>query len=377
MDTFGSAFDTVLSVYTNDPPNVETLQTLRLMAENDDFNSPQSQVSFSAVAGQVYQVRVEGFGPAAGAFVFHQAIVTAAPHITTQPQDVLVVRGGIATFRIAALATVPFTNQWRFNGTNIPGATGLTLSITNVQNTNEGLYRAIVGNAFGFDTSAPGRLTIGFRPTITQQPQSMTVVEGETAILSISASGNLPMSYRWRRNGITLTNITLDSNTSLFVIENVQTNHAGGYTVAVTNQLGAAPVSANANLTVLADRDRDGMPDVWETANGFDLTNSLDAVMDTDHDGMINRAEYVAGTDPRNPDSYLKVDQITATGAVLLRFSAVSNRTYTMQFSEGLGTGWGKLLDVLSRTTNRVESIVDTNAPGLQRFYRLATPQQF
>lgn len=377
MHTFGSGFDTVLSVYTNGPPTPETLQSLRLVAENDDFNSPQSQVSFNAVAGTAYQVRIEGFGAAAGAFVFHQILSTPAPRITTQPQNALVVRGATATFRFAASATVPFTNQWRFNGTNIPGATGLTLSITNVQPANEGIYTVVAGNSFGSDVSAPARLTIGFRPVITQQPISQTVTEGSTAVFRVSASGNLPMSYRWRFNGITVTNITLESNTCFFVIPEVRTNHAGGYTVVVTNRLGSGPLSANAVLTVLADRDRDGMPDVWEMANGFAFDNDSDAELDADQDTMSNRDEYIAGTDPRNPASYLKIDRITATGAVLLTFSAVSNRSYTMQFSDTLGAGWSRLLDVNPRTTNRVENIIDTNAPPLQRFYRLATPQQF
>src|SRR5690606_821479 len=48
------------------------------------------------------------------------------------------------------------------------------------------------------------------------------------------------------------------------------------------------------------DRDGDGMPDDWETANGFNPDLASDALEDADSDGLINRDEYIAGTNPRD-----------------------------------------------------------------------------
>lgn len=49
------------------------------------------------------------------------------------------------------------------------------------------------------------------------------------------------------------------------------------------------------------DDDNDGMPDVWEDANGLDAADPSDAFLDADGDGALNAVEYLAATDPRNP----------------------------------------------------------------------------
>jgi hypothetical protein len=59
------------------------------------------------------------------------------------------------------------------------------------------------------------------------------------------------------------------------------------------------------------DTDRDGMPDAWESAHGFNPRNPADANYDTDGDGFTNLQEYKAGTDPRDPDSHPGVLEVT------------------------------------------------------------------
>jgi uncharacterized protein (DUF1800 family) len=51
------------------------------------------------------------------------------------------------------------------------------------------------------------------------------------------------------------------------------------------------------------DTDHDGMPDDWESAHAFSPTNAADATQDADGDGVNNRDEWLAGTDPREADS--------------------------------------------------------------------------
>jgi hypothetical protein len=84
----------------------------------------------------------------------------------------------------------------------------------------------------------------------------------------------------------------------------------------------------------------------------------------------------VAGTDPTNAASYLKIDAISAEGEATLSFGTVSPRTYTIEFTDALGSGtWLKLTNLVARSTNRVEQIVDRNYTT-NRFYRLVTPRQ-
>lgn len=51
------------------------------------------------------------------------------------------------------------------------------------------------------------------------------------------------------------------------------------------------------------DDDNDGMPDTYENEHGFNPLNALDANTDADSDGFTNLEEFLAGSDPRDPNS--------------------------------------------------------------------------
>jgi hypothetical protein len=212
-------------------------------------------------------------------------------------------------------------------------------------------------------------LTVLVKPVITIQPLSQSVVSNGTASFTIAASGTPPISFRWRKNNITVVGgiIVTTPITSTLILSHVTSTDAATYNVAVTNIAGAATgLSSNAVLTVLADSDGDGIPDDLEP---------LDGAADTDGDGMSNAAEYFAGTDWLDPQSYLKVE-ITGSGSPTLSLSAVSNRTYAVQYTDGLNPIlWKKLADVLARSVTRNETVVD---PGnnTNRYYRVVTPIQ-
>jgi hypothetical protein len=80
-------------------------------------------------------------------------------------QEVMV--GDTATFTTYVAGTPTLTLQWAFNGTNIPGATGNTFTITNAQYTNAGTYTILATNAVGH-ASASGVLRVipSTRPNI-------------------------------------------------------------------------------------------------------------------------------------------------------------------------------------------------------------------
>jgi hypothetical protein len=77
----------------------------------------------------------------------------------------------------------------------------------------------------------------------------------------------------------------------------------------------------------------------------------------------------VAGTDPASNLSYLRINQ--GPGASTVSVAAVSNRTYTVQFTDNLNSGvWSRLADIVAAPINHVESFTD---PGwtTNRFYRV------
>lgn len=90
---------------------------------------------------------------------------TNAPALVlTPPQNNTVVVGSNATFTVIASGTAPVSYQWRFNGTNIPGATTSTYVRNNAQFTHSGNYDVIVSNNWGVDISAVAVLEVGLPP---------------------------------------------------------------------------------------------------------------------------------------------------------------------------------------------------------------------
>lgn len=85
-------------------------------------------------------------------------------------------------------------------------------------------------------------------PVIDTPPASQSVASGATATFNVAAHGLAPLSYQWRFNGTNLAG-AVDST---LIIPNVQMQHWGGYSVVVTNTLGAT-TSTVATLVVDAN----------------------------------------------------------------------------------------------------------------------------
>jgi hypothetical protein len=124
------------------------------------------------------------------------------------------------------------------------------------------------------------------------------------------------------------------------------------------------------------DGDGDGMPDAWEDEHGLDKASLADALQDPDGDGQSNVAEYIAGTDPRNPGDVLRLALSLDGGTPAITFRAVAGKSYTIQYKAALvGPTWEKLTDVTAQPTTREILFLDTAAAGqVHRFYRLITP---
>ncbi|MEO5570691.1 MAG: PQQ-dependent sugar dehydrogenase [Bacteroidia bacterium] len=109
--------------------------------------------------------------------------------------------------------------------TGIPGSpvgitTGTDGNIYFLSRNNSALYKIIYNNVAA--------------PSITQQPQSITVSQGNAASFTVSVSGTSPFSYQWKKNG---TNISGATN-SIYSISSAMLSHAGNYSVYVSNTAG-------------------------------------------------------------------------------------------------------------------------------------------
>jgi hypothetical protein len=82
-----------------------------------------------------------------------------APTVMMPPRNRSVLPGQKATFSALAIGDAP-TFRWLNNGNLIPGATNASLTLTNLQATNAGLYAVIVTNATGVATSRVAALRV-------------------------------------------------------------------------------------------------------------------------------------------------------------------------------------------------------------------------
>ena len=82
------------------------------------------------------------------------------PTITQGPTSQTVLSGGTATFSVTATGTEPLSYQWRKDGAELPGQTGASLTLNNVQTSEAGNYDVVVSNGNGSVTSQAAQLTI-------------------------------------------------------------------------------------------------------------------------------------------------------------------------------------------------------------------------
>jgi hypothetical protein len=137
----------------------------------------------------------------------------AAPlGISAQPQDQTIAYGATATLTVAATGTAPLTYQWyagHSGDTAAPVAGAAATTYTTPALTSSASYWVRVADAGSAVDSTAAAVTVTpdpsapppAPPTITEQPESATVSSGETATLTVEATGSTPMTYQW--HGVT------------------------------------------------------------------------------------------------------------------------------------------------------------------------------
>ncbi len=164
--------------------------------------------------------------------------------VTVSPRSSIVLRGGGFTLGANVIGTGPFSFQWIFNGTNLPGATGSSLALTNVDLNLSGHYSCAVSNLLGGAIAGADVSVVAI--LVTNQPSGGTVAAGTNVILSVAAAGEGPISYQWQLNETNL----LGATSSSLELMNIQTNQTGSYRCVLSNSFGTA-TSSRAFLTVL------------------------------------------------------------------------------------------------------------------------------
>lgn len=161
-------------------------------------------------------------------------------------------------------------------------------------------------------------------PQITAQPRSQTLIAGETASLSVSATGLGTLHYQWRRDGADLAGAT----TTSLLFAPAATNHSGAYTVVVTNSYGAL-TSQVATLTVKPIFQTAGCSRLWSLAPGarsYLTVNSLPYERGLAFNPLTHRLLLAS----RNGPHIYRLDADTGADLGELNVSAISGGTYAL-----------------------------------------------
>jgi hypothetical protein len=138
-----------------------------------------------------------------------------------------------------------------------------------------------------------------------------------------------------------------------------------------TNTLASGGAVAFGGLYTIVDANKNGIADSWETNFFGSVSTNRTASTDTDGDGVSDYAEFVAGTDPTNPQSVFKITSVVQTNGIpRLTWFGVTGREYRIDESTNLaqwqvGTNW-------TRANNNGPMSFSPVAPGTgARYYRL------
>jgi hypothetical protein len=255
IDTLGSAFDTVLAVYTGN-----TVGALTLVAANDDApNLSTSLLAFPAVRGTTYRIAVDGYLGANGSVQLrlHLPVAPAAPDITSQPVGRTVPdnAGSNVTFSVTATGSFPLVFEWQKGGVALPGGTNDSYTVTNATIAKAGDYRVVITNSSGSITSSVAVLTVlaglaqdafagrvtfaGQTNTVTGHNFGATTEAGEPLHAGVTNGASIWWSWTAPQHGLVRLDTAGSTNSAGTVLDTVLAVYTGTSVNSLT------PVAAN------------------------------------------------------------------------------------------------------------------------------------
>lgn len=170
IDTTGSSYDTLLATYTGTSVSALTAVTNGSNDDNPTGNLQTSLVKFSAIAGTVYQIAVDGYNGATGTITLHLNLVVAPP---TVPTSVAATKGTLLDrVRITWTAPTGATGYEVYRSTTNNTATAVKITAMDVTGSIFEDLTAISGTTYYYwikakntgGTSGFSAVAAGFRP---------------------------------------------------------------------------------------------------------------------------------------------------------------------------------------------------------------------
>ncbi len=289
--------------------------------------------------------------------------INPTPSCSVTPPSPSICAGGSLTFTVNPSGGAPgYTYLWS------DGSTGSTLT-TNAA----GLYSVTVTDSNGCTTVCSATLTVNPLPTVfnvTGGGSYCASGSGVAVGLDGSQSG---VNYQLQINTVNTGSPITGTGGSLSFSNQTA---AGTYTVVATDGTTGCISSMAGRATVsLTD------PFACWQLQYFGCTNcpQADAAADPDGDGQNNLAEFLAGTDPTNSTSVLRITSVVPQGSDLkITWTTAGGHTNALQATlgnPGYNTNFADITGpiIINGSGDAITNYIDlggaTNAPA--RFYRV------
>jgi hypothetical protein len=234
----------------------------------------------------------------------------------TLPSTGFDVVGSQVTFTASFNSSAPMTYQWLYSSTNetnaIAGATGTTLTLSNLQLTNSGSYSLMASNALGVATSTPSGFTVNAVPAPTN---NIIVAEaGQTwAGTAFTPTWTVPAGSLIA--GTLPTSSTDASSTDNFVNGNGG-GDCGGVPVLTDGLLG--PIGGGVNTAFAAGGSQAGETVTYTLAGGGSGYNLSRIVVygGWQDNGRDEQAYTISYSTAKNPSTFTTLEALPNTAAL-------------------------------------------------------------
>ena len=154
--------------------------------------------------------------------------------ILTQPSSVSLTENQGFSLYVQATSDWGISYQWYKNDDEIPGANSAVYSVSDSVLSDAGIYKVLISHDFSEITSLSASVNItklSKQLEITQQPQNLSISEGDPIFLSVEVTNDSSLSYQWQKNG----SIIPGASSNIFTIANSSLSDEGNYRVTISN----------------------------------------------------------------------------------------------------------------------------------------------
>ena len=212
--------------------------------------------------------------------------------------------------------------------------------------------------------NVPGWLIDDVSITVSNQPQGTIVISNNLWQAVTTLSG--PLNQTNRGAYTVISNAPAGQFTLLYADVPYYVRPS-----SQTQTLGSGQKITFEGVYTMPDANHNGISDLWEQQYMGTVATNPPANLDTDRDGMSDYAEFVAGTDPKNPTSTLSLAAPVSTGAnqLTLSWPAAPGHAYCL-YGSADGVAWTAMTGWLEATN----SVMTYSVPksGSAYFVRLA-----